>query len=253
MDELNTSQTAPVPRQPDGRPGLRRFGPGARVAAGLAVIAVLAGACLLGVSLTSGSGPQASGAALAANMSGSAAGGACASGDGHGAVASAKSGGFPRGAAWLGPGARRARARLRACVASARRLRASGHRAAARAGLRACIRRYVRLRAALAMLRLHRLRMLIRRTLHGQITIETKSGPKTLAFERGAVQSASGSSLVVRAADGTTWTWALSSATRVIKAWHRVGANTLATGEQVVVLGEVSGASDQARRVVILG
>lgn len=250
MDELNSSQTVPLPRQPDRRSGSRRFGLRTRLAAGLAVIAVLTGACLLGVTLTSGSGQQASGAALAADTSGSTTGGRAASGNGSSAAASEKPGGSPASVAWPA-GARRLGARLHACFASARRLRASGHRTAARASLRTCIRRYVGLRVGLAILRLHRLRILIRRTLHGQITIETRNGTKTLAFERGAVRSVSGNSLVVRAADGTTWTWMLSSATRVIKAWQRVGVNTLAVGQRVVVLGEVSGGSDQARRVLI--
>jgi hypothetical protein len=252
MDELNTPHTAELPRQPHRPAGVRRFGAGARWMAGLAVIALLAAACVLGVTLSGGSGRQRAGAALAASTAGSALGGTAASGSRHGAAVAAKPG-SPASAAWAGPGARRIGARLRACFASARHLRASGHPFLARARLRACIRRYVRLRAALGALRLHRLRILIHRTLHGQITIETKNGPKTLAFERGAVQSVSGNSLVIRAADGTVWTWNLSSATRVIKAWQRVGASALAAGQRVLVLGEVSAGSDQARRVLIIG
>jgi len=251
MDELNTPPTVEMPRQPDPRASLRRFRPGKRLAAGLAVIAVLIGGSVLAITLTSGSGPQ-GGAALAANTAGSAAGGNVASSNGHGAAASPKSGGSPAGMAWPGPRAHRIAGRLRACFASARRLRASGHSTAARTRLRECIRRYVRLRANLGVLRLHRLRILIHRTLHGQMTIETKNGPRTLAFERGAVQSISGNSLVVNAADGTMWTWTVSSATRVIKSWQRVGASALAAGQQVVAIGDVSGGSDQARRVLIL-
>jgi hypothetical protein len=254
MDDLNTPQTAPLPRQQERRPAWRRFRPGARLAAGLTAIAVLVCGSVLAITLASGGGSQA-GAALAANTAGSAAaaGGNAASRNAHGAAAAANSGGSPTGMAWPGPGSHRVGARLRACFTTARRLRASGHRTAARASLRACIQRFVRLRAGLAILRLHRLRILIHRTLHGQITIETKNGSKTLAFERGAVQSVAANSLVVRAADGTTWTWVLSSATRVIKACQRVGLSTLAVGQRVVVLGEVSGGSDQARRVLILG
>jgi hypothetical protein len=250
MDESNTQQTAPLPRQPNRRFAMRRFGPGARLAAGLAVIAVVAVGSVFGVILSSGSGQRPTGAALAANTAGSSGGTATSANGDH---AGAKQGGSPAGGAWLGPGARRVGARLRACFASARHLRASGHRAAARVRLRDCIRRYVRLRLGVAEVRLRRLRVLIHRAVHGQITIQTKNGPKTLVFERGAIQSASANSLVVRAPDGTTWTWVISTATRVIKAGQRVGATALAVGQRVVVLGQVSSGSDQARRVLIIG
>src|SRR5258708_7210280 len=150
MDDVNTPQTAPLPRQPDRRQALRRFGPGARGAAGLAAIGGLVCASVLAATLTSGSGPQA-GAALAANTAGSAGGGNVAGGNAHGAAGAAKSGGSPTGMAWSGPGGHRIGARLRAFFASARRLRAAGHRVAARASLRACIRRYVRLPPPLAI------------------------------------------------------------------------------------------------------
>src|SRR5262245_60507402 len=55
--------------------------------------------------------------------------------------------------------------------------------------------------------RLHRLRLL--GGIHGQVTFKAKTGFRTFAFERGSVQSVSGSTLMVRAADGTTWTWHL--------------------------------------------
>lgn len=252
MDESNTQQTAPLPRPPNRRFAMRRFGAGARLVAGLAVIAVVAGGSLLGVALSSGSGQRPTGAALAANTAGSS-GRTATSTNGDHAGSAAKQGGSPGGAAWLGPRARRVGARLRACLASARQLSASGHRAAARLRLRACIRRYVRLRLGLAEVRLRRLRVLIHRADHGQITIQTKNGPRTLAFERGAVQSASANSLVVRALDGTTWTWVVGSATRVVKAGQRVGAAALAVGQRVVVLGVLSSGSDQARRVLIIG
>ena len=87
--------------------------------------------------------------------------------------------------------------------------------------------------------------------MHGQITVATKNGPKTIAFERGTVQSVSGNSIVVKAADGVTWTWQVGSETRVFRDGTNVGLAALAAGQRVAVGGLVSGATDQARRIVI--
>jgi len=133
--------------------------------------------------------------------------------------------------------------RLRGCVGAARALRASGHLAAARATWRSCVRRYLRLR--------WRLRRLLLTGLHGTLTVRTVTGIRTLAFERGGVQSVTGSSVVVRAADGTTWTWQLSGATLVFRSGRRVRASALAAGQQVVVAGPVVAGTDDASRVLI--
>jgi hypothetical protein len=74
-----------------------------------------------------------------------------------------------------------------------------------------------------------------------------------MAFERGSVQSISGSSVVVKAADGTVWTWHVGKATRIVKAGLRVGPSALASGQRVFVVGQLTSGSDDARRVVIRG
>ena len=43
--------------------------------------------------------------------------------------------------------------------------------------------------------------------VHGEFTYHNAAGFHTLAFERGTITSVSGSALVVRAPDGTVWTW----------------------------------------------
>ena len=96
-----------------------------------------------------------------------------------------------------------------------------------------------------------RLALLLRRAMHGQITVASKKGPKTIAFERGTVQSVSGDALIVKAADGVTWTWQVGSDTRIFLARHRAGAGVLAAGQRVAVVGLVTGGTDQARRVLI--
>ena len=98
-----------------------------------------------------------------------------------------------------------------------------------------------------------RLALLVRRALHGQVTVATKNGPKTIAFERGVVQSVSGASVVVKAADGVTWTWQVGADTSLFEAGHQVRASALADGQRVAVLGLVTGGTNHARRVLIAG
>ncbi len=255
MDDMNVPQTGPAPGQPmlpaDRPVGRRRFAAGARWLAGLAVAVVLAGGSVLGMSMSGSGSPEAARAVLTGSASGTSGGGTASGGTGRPTMAPAGSVGHGITAA-AGFGARpgrvahRVRARLRACVASARRLRAGGHRAAARARLLSCVRRYLRPRAGLV-----RLRLLARRALHGQITIAAKAGPRTIAFERGSVQSLSARSVVVKAADGTVWTWQIGRLTLILKAGQRVGPSALAAGQRVFVIGQVTGGADHARRVVI--
>ena len=49
----------------------------------------------------------------------------------------------------------------------------------------------------------------------GTATFHNKTGFHTLSFERGIIQSVSGSDVVIKAADGTTWTWHVVSDTVV--------------------------------------
>ena len=144
---------------------------------------------------------------------------------------------------------------LRMCLAAARHMGNSGHRAVARAERRACVRQY----HARGLLLLRRL--LLVGGEHGQITFRTKKGSRTVAFERGVIQTASSSSVVVKAADGTTLTWHLVSKTAVIRAQYRtkdrtidrVSASALAAGQRVFVVGAVVGGTDDARLVIIRG
>jgi hypothetical protein len=117
------------------------------------------------------------------------------------------------------------------CLQLALDLRSSGHPTAAR-------------RVA-AFCRVPLLRLAAVGGVHGQVTFETKNGPKTLAFERGTIQSASASEITVVAKDGTTWTWDVLPSTIVRSAGQTVAANKLAVGEQVFVGGPVvSGVND---------
>jgi hypothetical protein len=87
--------------------------------------------------------------------------------------------------------------------------------------------------------------------LHGQFTFKTRTGPRTIAFARGVVTSVSGTQVVVRSADNTTWTWDLVSTTVVRENGKRVAANALADGEQVFAGGPVVSGTNDARLIVI--
>jgi hypothetical protein len=87
--------------------------------------------------------------------------------------------------------------------------------------------------------------------IDGQFTFETKAGPKTLAFERGTIQSVSGVDVVVRAKDGTTWSWTLVTDSVVRQDGTKSTTSSLAAGDLVFVGGPVVRGAHDARLIVI--
>jgi hypothetical protein len=85
----------------------------------------------------------------------------------------------------------------------------------------------------------------------GQFTFHTKTGYKTLAFERGTIQSVSGNDVVVKATDGTTWNWTLVSDSVVREDGSKTSNSSLSAGELVFVGGPVVSGSHDARLIVI--
>jgi hypothetical protein len=82
-------------------------------------------------------------------------------------------------------------------------------------------------------------------------TFRTAAGTRTVAYERGTVVSDGGSSVVVRAADGTAQTWRLVSDTVIRRDGSRVGASALAAGQSVFVAGPVVSGVRDVRLAVI--
>jgi len=123
-----------------------------------------------------------------------------------------------------------------------------------------CLNRAAKLKAAgfpgLAQVVLHRcrhplLRLRLLGGIHGVFTFETKNGPSTLAYERGVIESVSGSNVEVQATDGTLWTWVLQSDTVIRHSGSRVTASALSEGEQVFAGGPVVSGAYDARLIVI--
>lgn len=85
----------------------------------------------------------------------------------------------------------------------------------------------------------------------GEFTVHTKAGFRTVAFERGTIESVNGNDVVIRAADGTTWTWTVVSDTVVRKDHSKTTASALSDGETVFAAGPVAGSARDARLIIV--
>jgi hypothetical protein len=132
----------------------------------------------------------------------------------------------------------------------------AGARRAARAVHRAGLRRLGR-RIGIGAAHCRRARrrifaFFLLRGVDGQFTLQTRKGTKTLAFERGVIQSVSaGKSITVKASDGTTWTWALVSTTVVRDRQGKVSESELTAGSPVWAGGPVVQGTKDARLIVV--
>jgi hypothetical protein len=125
-------------------------------------------------------------------------------------------------------------------------------RAAHRAGLRRLARRIGTGAAHCRRARRRIFAFFLLRGVDGQFTVQTPVGTKTLAFERGVIQSVSaGKSITVRASDGTTWTWDLVAATVVRDRQGKVSESELTTGTPVWAGGPVIQGTKDARLIVV--
>src|SRR6476646_9043427 len=85
----------------------------------------------------------------------------------------------------------------------------------------------------------------------GTATFHNKTGFHTLSFERGTIQSVNGSDVVVKAVDGTTWTWHVVSDTVVRKSGAKTTTSALSAGETVFAGGPVVSGARDARVIII--
>jgi hypothetical protein len=145
------------------------------------------------------------------------------------------------GAAAAGPAARRcARA-----VAAARAARRTGHPVAARRAAGAAVIRCRFLRRRLV-------RFFLLRGIDGQFSFRAAGGTiRTLAYERGVIESVDTGSIVVQATDGTIWTWDLVSSTVVRGTGGKISESSLAVGEPVWVGGPVVSGAKDARLIFV--
>jgi len=86
---------------------------------------------------------------------------------------------------------------------------------------------------------------------HGQVTVETKTGDKTIDVQRGTVTAITSTTMTVKCADGFTLTWTISGPLKVIEARTQIQPSDLTTGELVGVAGIQDGANAVAKLIVI--
>jgi hypothetical protein len=130
----------------------------------------------------------------------------------------------------------------------------AGHvsRVAGRAGLHRLARRIGMGAAHCRRARRRVFAFFLLRGVDGQFTIQTRKGTKTLAYERGVIQSVTAvKSITVKASDGTTWTWDLVSTTVVRDRQGKIGQSALTSGTPVWVGGPVVQGTKDARLIVV--
>lgn len=99
-------------------------------------------------------------------------------------------------------------------------------------------------------------RLAIRRGLgkhvqHGEITVSTKDGDKTIEVQRGVITAISSTSVTVKCTDGFTMTWTIGSPIRVIEHRSTVQPSDLAAGDTVGIAGVKDGSTNTAKLIVI--
>jgi hypothetical protein len=87
--------------------------------------------------------------------------------------------------------------------------------------------------------------------VEGTATFHNKKGFHTLSFERGTIESVSGSDVVIKSPDGTTWTWKIVSDTVVRKNGGKTTTSALTAGETAFAAGPVVSGARDARLIIV--
>ena len=89
-----------------------------------------------------------------------------------------------------------------------------------------------------------------RRTLHGEVTVRTKDGTKTIVMARGEVTALTNDAITVKSSDGVETSFKLDGDTRFGFRDEPAPSAELKVGDDAFVTGEKSGDSTTAKRVV---
>jgi hypothetical protein len=221
---------------------------------GIALAALLAGGGVIaGISLASttlSAAPAASTGTSGSAAVGSGGGGAAAQGGGAAPASQAalldatlNAAGSPDAAVTTSaPGATAPAAGTGATVTAPAVRRCAQLARTARAATARC--RFIRRRIA---------RFFLLRGVDGQFSFRAADGSvRTLAYVRGVIESVNnGTSIVVQAADGSSWAWQLVSTTVVRDGTGKISESSLAAGEQVWVGGPVVSGVKDARLIFV--
>jgi hypothetical protein len=93
-------------------------------------------------------------------------------------------------------------------------------------------------------------RALGRRVLHGEVTVQTREGVKTLVMASGEVSELSKDAITVKSSDGVETSFKLDGDTRFGFRNEPAPSAELKVGEDAFVTGDKSGGTATARRVV---
>ena len=89
-----------------------------------------------------------------------------------------------------------------------------------------------------------------RRALHGEVTLQTKQGVKTVVLARGQVTALSGTAITVKSADGVSTAFRIDGDTRYGFRNQPAPTAELKVGDTAWVVGDKSGDTTTARRIV---
>jgi hypothetical protein len=89
-----------------------------------------------------------------------------------------------------------------------------------------------------------------RRVLHGEVTVQTREGVKTLVMAYGQVTALSKDAITVRSSDGVQTSFAIDGDTRFGFRNQPAPRAELKVGEDAFVAGEKSGGRPTAKRIV---
>jgi hypothetical protein len=90
-----------------------------------------------------------------------------------------------------------------------------------------------------------------KRLEHGQATVQTDEGTKTVVVQRGSVTAITATSVTVKSADGYTLTWTFGNPFTVIKDRATIQPSDVAVGTQVGIAGAQDGSATDARLMVV--
>jgi hypothetical protein len=96
-----------------------------------------------------------------------------------------------------------------------------------------------------------RLRYLFQHALHGEATVQTDEGLKTVVAQRGTLTEVTDSTITVNSSDGYTVTWMLGASTVVVVERVRSTISAVAVGTEVGVAGSREGDTVTLRLLVV--
>ncbi|WP_238019580.1 hypothetical protein KZZ52_00650 [Dactylosporangium sp. AC04546] len=76
--------------------------------------------------------------------------------------------------------------------------------------------------------------------LHGEGTLQTKTGPVRVAVQNGEATTLTQSSVTVRSADGFTRTWQINDNVKVYDKRHTLQPGALRTGADLMIAGKIT-------------